>query len=266
MQTDQGFAAVNGTRLYFEMAGSGHPLVLIHGFTLDTRMWDDQFEVFAQHYQVIRYDLRGFGKSAPPTTEPYTHHDDLRALMGDLGITRAHILGLSLGGAVAVDFAVSYPEATDSLIPVDAALIGGYEWIEERPSVELRVQAHRAGLGAAKTVWLNHPHFAPAQEKPAVVARLEQIVDTYSGWHLVIDDPVRVPEPPAIERLGTLRMPTLVIVGERDLLDFHRLADIMEARIAGATKVVMPGVGHMANMEDPARFNEIVLEFLAEVD
>jgi pimeloyl-ACP methyl ester carboxylesterase len=70
MQTQQGFADVNGARLYFEMAGSGHPVVLIHGFTLDTRMWNDQFEVFAQPYQVLRYDLRGFGQSALPTTEP----------------------------------------------------------------------------------------------------------------------------------------------------------------------------------------------------
>lgn len=264
MQKQDGFADVNGTRLYYETTGSGHPLVLIHGFTLDTRMWDDQFDVFAEQYQVMRYDLRGFGKSALPTTAPYTHHDDLRALMEHLGITHAHIMGLSLGGAVAVDFAVSYPEATASLIPVDAALIGGYEWIEGRPSAGIREQAHHAGLEAAKTFWLNHPLFAPAQEKPTVAARLVQIVETYSGWHMVNDDPVRVPEPPAIERLGTLRMPTLIIVGERDLFDFRCVADIMEERIARAKKVVMPGVGHMSNMENPEQFNEVVLEFLAD--
>ena len=109
MQIQQGFADVNGTRLYYEMVGSGHPLVLVHGFTLDTRMWDDQFEMFAGRNQVVRYDLRGFGKSALPTTEPYSHPDDLRALMTHLGIEHAFIIGLSLGGAVAVDFAVTYP-------------------------------------------------------------------------------------------------------------------------------------------------------------
>jgi 3-oxoadipate enol-lactonase len=71
MQIETGFADVNGTRFYYEIAGSGHPLVLIHGNTLDTRMWDDQFEVFVQQYRVLRYDVRGFGKSAVPTTEPY---------------------------------------------------------------------------------------------------------------------------------------------------------------------------------------------------
>jgi 3-oxoadipate enol-lactonase len=86
VQIDKGFADVNGTRLYYEMAGSGHPLILIHGFTLDTCMWDDQFEVFAQHNQVTRYDLRGFGKSTLPTTEPYSHADDLKILMTHFGI------------------------------------------------------------------------------------------------------------------------------------------------------------------------------------
>jgi pimeloyl-ACP methyl ester carboxylesterase len=264
MHPQTGFADVNGTRLYYEMAGSGHPLVLIHGFTLDTRMWDDQFEVFAQRYQVLRYDLRGFGKSAVPTDTPYTHPDDLHALMTHLGIEHAYIVGLSLGGAVAVDFAVTYPHATAALIPVDAALLGGYEWVEGRPSSAVIAQAQQAGLQAAKTFWLQHPLFAPAHEQPAVAARLAAMVEDYSGWHLVNKDPGRVLEPPTIQRLATIRAPTLVIVGERDVLDFHRVADIMVERIPGAKKVVMPGVGHMANMEAPERFDEIVLGFLVE--
>ena len=76
-----GFAEVNGTRLYYEIAGSGHPLVLIHGSTLDTRMWDDQFEPFVQHYTVVRYDVRGFGQSALPTGEPHARPDDLKTLL-----------------------------------------------------------------------------------------------------------------------------------------------------------------------------------------
>lgn len=178
-------------------------------------------------------------------------------------MAHAFILGLSLGGAVAMDFAVTYADATDALIPVDAALIGGYQWIEGRPSAGLREQAQQGGVDAAKTFWLNHPLFVPAREQPTVANRLAQIVAHYSGWHMLHDDPVRIPQPPAIERLETLSMPTLVIVGERDLLDFHRAADLLEARIAGAKKVVMPGVGHMSNMEDPQHFNDIVLGFLA---
>ena len=127
MKTQTGFVDANGARLYFELAGSGHPLVLIHGNTLDTRMWDDQFEVFAQHYQVLRYDLRGFGKSSVPTREPYTHATDLRALTTHFGFDHAHIIGFSLGGEIAIDFALTYPEATDALVAIDSAL-SGYQW------------------------------------------------------------------------------------------------------------------------------------------
>lgn len=100
MQTQSGFAEVNGTRLYYEIAGSGRPLVLIHGMTLDTRMWDDQFEPLAAQYQVVRYDARGFGKSAVPTGESYAHTDDLKALLEYLDIAHAFILGLSMGGGM----------------------------------------------------------------------------------------------------------------------------------------------------------------------
>jgi 3-oxoadipate enol-lactonase len=265
MPTQTGFADVNGTRLYYELAGTGHPLVLIHGFTLDTRMWDEQFEVFARSYQVLRYDLRGFGKSAVPTDTLYTHPDDLHALLTHLGIEHAYILGLSLGGGVAVDFAVTYPHETDALIPVDAALLGGYAWTKDAHWDRLfaLAKAPEAGLQAAKTCWLQHPFFAPACEQPAVAARLAAMVADYSGWHLLNHDPGQVLNPPAIQRLGSITAPTLVIVGERDVVDFQRIVDLLERGIPGATKVVMPGVGHMANMEAPAPFNATVLAFLA---
>ncbi len=106
MQIDQGFADVNGAHLYYEIAGSGQPLVPIHGHTLDTRMWDDQFELFSQQFQVIRYDMRGYGKSVPQSHDSYAPADDLMALLKHLGLSHAHILGLSRGGGVAIDFAL----------------------------------------------------------------------------------------------------------------------------------------------------------------
>ena len=96
MNVQSGLAEVNDTCLYYEVAGTGPPLVLIHGFTLDTRMWDDQFEAFSKHYRVVRYDMRGYGQSALPVLgEDYSHVDDLRALLDHLGITKTHVIGLS---------------------------------------------------------------------------------------------------------------------------------------------------------------------------
>src|SRR5438876_5964570 len=125
-----GFANVNGGSLYYEVTGAGTPVVLIPGFTLDTRMWDSQVEAFARRHQIIRYDLRGAGKSPPPTG-PYSQYEDLAALLGHLGVGKAHIVGLSLGGAIAIDFALAMPEAVLSLIPVDASSVGGYPWPAE---------------------------------------------------------------------------------------------------------------------------------------
>ncbi|GAG10762.1 unnamed protein product, partial [marine sediment metagenome] len=122
MKKQNSFAKVNGTCLYYEIAGSGDPLVLLHGFTGNTQWWDDQFEIFATHYQVIRYDIRGFGNSALPTRESYSHVDDLKALLENLGISRTHVLGLSMGGEIAIDFALVYPELTTALITVGSAL------------------------------------------------------------------------------------------------------------------------------------------------
>lgn len=261
MQAYTGFAQVNDTRLYYEVAGSGQPLALLHGFSLDTRMWDDQFEAFAQHYQVVRYDLRGFGQSARPASDPYTHPDDLKALLQSLKIDPAHIVGLSLGGGIAIDFALTYPEATRSLITIDGTL-GGYRWAKDWGGP--RATAQSAGVAAAREVWLDDELFIPANELPPMAARLRQMMMTYSGWHWLNRDPGRWLQPPAIEQLEQIRAPTLAIVGERDLPDFHAIADTLQQRIPWARKVVVPGAGHLANMEAPEQVNEVILNFLAD--
>src|SRR5688500_13479244 len=125
MMDERGIAEVNATRLVYETAGAGPPVVLIHGFTLDHRMWDDQMPAFAERHRVVRYDLRGFGASAPfVPDEPYTHADDLRALMTHLGIGRAAVVGLSMGGWAALEFVLTYPESVSALVLVDSALRG----------------------------------------------------------------------------------------------------------------------------------------------
>ncbi|MDQ6604798.1 MAG: alpha/beta fold hydrolase [Chloroflexota bacterium] len=263
-----GFAAVNGTRLYYEIAGSGPPLVLIHGHGLDCRMWDDQFAPFAAHHRVVRYDLRGFGKSDPVGDTMYAHEDDLAALLDHLEIARAMILGLSAGGSVAINFALTYPAMARALIVVDTAL-GGHAWSENWNArwKALRQTARAGGAPAANEGWLAHPLFASANEHPAVATRLRQMIADYSGWHWGTRDPQRGHEPPAAERLGEIATPTLVMLGERDLPDFHAIADRIAEQIPAPTarKIILPGVGHMANMEAPERFNAEVLDFLASI-
>ncbi len=121
-RADAGFADIGGASLYYEVAGAGHPLILLHEGFADSRMFDDQIAAFAARYRVIRYDRHGSGRSGVPTV-PYTHHDALRDLLRHLDVGQASVLGLSTGGAVAIDFTLAYPEIVDTLIPVDASAV-----------------------------------------------------------------------------------------------------------------------------------------------
>jgi 3-oxoadipate enol-lactonase len=257
------FIDVNGTRLYCETAGAGAAVVFIHGFTLDTRMWDDQFLHIAQHYQAIRYDLRGFGKSAVPTEAPYSHVEDLHGLLTHLLIPQAHLVGLSLGGAIAIEFALTYPSRVQSLVLIDAVL-GGYPWSDEGAARDRLVwqRAREAGIPGAKESWLAHPLFAPAMRMPQVAARMAQIVAEYSGWHFIHHNPAQGLEPHAGQRLAELKMPILALVGEEDLPDFRGCTEMIVREAPQAHLRLIPGVGHMANMEAPELVTRSILDFL----
>jgi pimeloyl-ACP methyl ester carboxylesterase len=257
------FADVNGTRLHYEVAGEGPTVVLIHGLGLDMRMWDDQFEVLAARYRVIRYDLRGFGKSAPQTDVRFLHAEDLRALLDHLEVPKANVIGLSLGGTIALQYALLFPECLLSLILVDSAL-DGFDWSDEWEAAYTAIQerAAQAGASAGNKMWMEHELFVPACEQPECRSKLAQMVRESSGWTWVNKTSARGIRPPSGERLSDIHVPTLIIVGERDLPDFQGIAGVLAAGITGARKVVMKGVGHMSNMEGPGAFNAIVMGFL----
>lgn len=264
MLTQSGFAELSGARLHYEVAGSGQPLVLIHGFGLDLQMWDDQFTSLARRFQVIRYDARGFGKSTLPTTEPYTHADDLKGLLVHLGISHAYLAGLSMGGLIATNFALTYPAIVQRLILVDSAL-SGYQWSPEWNMQWATIKAEAVNIGpkAANNLWLRHPIFTPARENAEVAARLAQIIADYSGWHWLNPDPHHWTEPPDSQRLDQIKVPTLIVIGQRDLSDFHGMAAILQQRIAQASTATLAQVGHMPNMEASAQFNQVVETFLS---
>jgi len=259
-----GYAHVNDTKLYYELHGAASKpgLVLIHGFTLDRRMWDDQVAAFSEQYSVLRYDMRGFGASAVPEPgAPYSHTEDLKALLDHLGIPRAHILGLSLGAAVAIELAFAYPHVVSSLVAVDPVL-WGYSWSKEYEFGHVWAASRERGIEAARALWLAHPLFAPTLDREPAASNLKKIVGEYSGWHWANRDPGTLPEPLAITHLERITAPTLAIIGERDLPDHHAIAGTLSSHIPDARLVVLPRAGHMSNMEVPEEFNGEVLSFL----
>ncbi len=254
--------APGGGELYFEVAGTGPALVLLHGFTLDTRMWDDQFAPLSQHFRVVRYDLRGFGQSTLPSA-PYVHADDCAALMDHLQMPRAHLVGLSAGGRVALDVAVRHPARVARLAVLDT-FIGGYLPSQGyRDSFGAMIAAARAGnLAQAKQLWLDHPLFAQARTQPAVAARLRQMVGSYSGFHWSQTNPETALVPPTLSRLKDITAPTLVMVGQHDIPDVQAQADVLMRDVRGAQRSVIAGAGHMVNMEAPAAANSALMGFL----
>lgn len=247
----------NDDQIYYEVVGSGEPIVFIHGFTLDHTMWKPQVDYLSGKYQVITYDLRGFGKSSLPNG-PYSHAADLHALFKQLNITKAHIVGLSLGGRIATNFTLDYPEKVKSLTLFDAA-IDGY-----KSEVDWNVYAKEQGIEKAKANWLDHEIFAATQSKPEVVTALEHIVAQYSGWHWLHRDLHEQSVVCARDRLHEIAKPTLIVVGQNDLPYFHNIANVLAAGIPGARKVIVPKVGHMVNMEAPQEINSMIADFITK--
>jgi pimeloyl-ACP methyl ester carboxylesterase len=256
-----GIAEVNGTRLYYETTGSGRHVVLLHGGNLDSRMWDDQMPFLAKSFTVTRYDIRPYGRSAL-TEKGFSSVDDLAALMDVLGIKRASLVGLSLGGRIAVDFALTHPDRVDRLVLIGPGLTGFPFNEKDEAVLAMIARARKGDAQGAMALWLEHPMMAPAMARPALAARIRPIaMDNAKIWtNLPVEE--RVPSPPAIKRLGEIRAPTLVIVGERDVPDIQQIVKLIAAGVKGARIEVVPRAAHMSNMEDPARVNRLLGEFL----
>ena len=267
------FVETNDTKLYYEMMGEGHPLVLIHGGYMDRRMWDDQFAEFAQHYRVIRYDVRGFGKTELPPV-PYTDRQDLFHLLSFLGIEKAYVMGLSLGGEIAIDFTLDYPNMVDALVLVGASVSGApvMELItQEQLQQHIRqwtpfeeAQARRDLAGMVEGI-MNHPTLVPSADYADARKRVRENLSEYSFAWVLEAGQKQATEPPAWGRLGEIHTPTLIIVGGDDDKLLHTFADKLEQDIPNTMHVTIAETHHMPNMEKPQEFNEIVLEFLARL-
>ena len=270
VQPEAGTALVNGTQLYYETLGEGHPLVLIHGGYMDRRMWDDQFHAFAEHYRVIRYDVRGFGKSELPPV-PYADRQDLFALLKYLGIEKTYLLGLSLGGVIAIDFTLDYPDMVDALILVGSpvpgfpiALLYTEEQLEHQRSRWAAFEAaiQERNIPAMVDALMEDPTLVPSSNYPAARQRVRNNLAEYSFAWVLDPAPKQDLEPPAYERLTEIHVPTLIMLGAEDDPRLFKDADKLERDIVGARRVTIAETHHMPNMEKPEEFNAIVLDFL----
>lgn len=270
VKTTNGYADVHGARLYYEVAGEGHPLVLLHGALVDSGLWDPQFPAFAERYRTIRYDLRGFGRSSDAVA-PYSHVEDLAVLLRRLRIERAHVLGLSMSGTTAIDFTLAYPAMVTALVHVCGG-VSGYQpenvtEVEERMFAAEEAAWERGDIAeavdASVRVWTVGPTRTPDEVDSAVRERVrEMTMGVYSRGEGTPGTPL---DPPAVSRLGEIRVPTLAVYGDKDVAEIAEVGDVVVRGIPGARKAVIADAAHHLNLERPEEFNRIVLGFLAEV-
>lgn len=259
-----GFAEVNGTQLFYEMKGEGEAIVFIHSGGFDRRIWERQFDAFADHYRVLRYDVRGYGKSKPPT-RPYSDEEDLYQLLTSLKISKVHLVGMSLGGRIAIDFALAHPDMAVSLVPVASGLSGYPFSAQDLMEILKVVYAIQNDDGShAGEAWLQSAFNAPAMENPEVATVLRPIAIENSRSWLINPFFPRPPFPPAIERLKDIHVPTLLIMGDRDVPTVKAIMQTLGAGIPGAKTVVIVGAGHVVNLEKSEEFNRVVRKFLNE--
>ena len=258
----EGMIEVDDGNIFCTSDGEGPAVVLLHGGTLNLRMFDPQVEALAKNYQLIRMDLRGYGRSSTPTQSPYRHCDDVAAVLDYLGVNQAVVGGESFGGAVSIDFAFAHTARLRGLILEAAGPITGWQWVEGFPLSTAFKTAREQGLQAAQQLILDSPLLASAMRHKNVASDLRDIVQSYSGWHFENRDPAVWAEPAAIDRLEEIHTPALVVIGGLDLLDLRMQGDALAERLPKATRLDMAASGHVPNMEEPKTFNNAVLNFL----
>ncbi len=253
---------LNGIQLYYEVHGAGPALVFLHGMTLDHREWDAQVEAFQDRYQVITYDQRGHGQTESPGRYGVElDAEDLEALLDHLGAAPAHLVGLSRGAAVAVSLALRNPALVHSLVLVDP-YIAGYVFETQLTDPPYWKVARNEGAAAARRVWLGGHAFARAMGDPQLRPGIEAQVEAFTVDMWLNSGR----EPDHLSRLGEVTATTLALAAEFDPRDFHQVADLAAARIPDARRVTLPAAGHLANLENPSGFNQVLNDFLEEVE
>jgi pimeloyl-ACP methyl ester carboxylesterase len=269
-QARTGTVRLENATLPFESHGTGAPIVFVHGYAQNMSIWDEQIPALAPKYRVIRYDVRGFGRSTGDV-DPTVHAADLGALLDSLRITSATIVGLSMGGAIALNFAVNYPTRVNALVlygtppTSDFPIAGDPKLLALFQTLPNIVKNHgldslRKALFASELAWT-------PPNRPDVHRKMMKAWEGYTARELTNPKPPsgRVP----LTRMGQIsgvRVPTLVIHGDHELEWFRHFSDTLMARLPSARRVVIANGGHGAHFAQPDAFNRALLDFLASVN
>ena len=247
----------DGVSIHYEVHGSGPPLLLTHGYSSTSDMWQGQIEALSKHYKLVLWDMRGHGQSDYPD-DPAAYSEaltvgDMAALLDEVGADKAIVGGLSLGGYMSLAFYRSHPDRVRALLIIDTG--PGFKKDEARKAWNKRAhdtgdRFDREGLDVLKNA---------SRERSGVTHR------DASGLARAARGMLTLRDRSVIESLPDIKVPSLVVVGADDT-PFLAASDYMAARIPGAKKVVVPAAGHAVNIDQPQAFIEAVLPFLDSLD
>jgi 3-oxoadipate enol-lactonase len=256
--------------IYAEVAGEGPQLVLVHEGICDSRMWDEQWERYTREFRVLRCDLRGFGRT-PLEPGSFSNAQDLIDVLEQHGFERAALLGVSLGGRVTLEVAIARPELVSALVLVAPGL-PGHDWSQEMQDLwgEEEAALEAGDLAEAVEVnlrtWVDGPRRQPEDVDPAVRARVGEMQLRAFELQLPVgdaaDEELLVSD--LAGRLGEVKAPTLILVGDEDQPDMQAITERLEREIPGARRETIANTAHVPSMERPREFDELVLPFLRE--
>jgi 3-oxoadipate enol-lactonase len=267
-----GKAEINGARIYYELAGDGPPLVMLHAGVADGRQWNGEFERFSREFRVLRYDLRGYGKSEPVAGD-FNHLQDLMALLAHLKIEEPVIvMGSSMGGGIAMDFALEHSARVRAIIMVGSGPTGLALDVPAPAKLEEIEQAYALAdyerVAELRTqLWFDGEGRSPNQVDPEM-RRLAHDMNRGVVGHETKQLGKRLPNArvPAVERLNQLSQPVLVIVGEHDIPYIRAAAAYMASNIPTAQQHTMADAAHLPNMDHPEVFQQLVASFLSTLN
>ena len=265
-------AHVNGVNIYHEVHGSGFPLVFAYGLGGNTGEWAGQVPAFSQRYQFIIWDPRGHGRSdSPQGRENYSLQisaDDLLGLLDHLGIEKAYVGGLSMGGGISTRFAVAHPERVAALLIIDSFSASGLPLSPEVRAMRERTieLAETEGMSAmADYIIQANPNLeTQAKAGPEALVELRKMFLALDPTGYANTVRAIIQRDFDTERLTEITAPTLVLVGEKD--PAREGAYVTHTKIAGSHYVVIPGAGHLSNLDSLEEFNGHILEFLQRVE
>ena len=273
--TISGYIPISGEgKMYYEQNGKGEPLIFLHGHSLDTRMWDPQWEFFSKYYHVIRFDFRGYGKSSDQSeTFQFTHVDDLITLMNFLKIEKAHIIGLSMGAFVAGDMLAMYPERMLSCTLTSGGIrsvSGPSEPMgeEEKKKRDKEIEElKKKGIDRYKKEWHKILMASGGTQREKMSLPLYQMVKDWSAWqqlHKEVRNYYAKEAWEELKRKGKVDVPTLLVRGENEVKYRTRNPNEMQY-LSKARFVILKDCGHMLNMDRPDEYNQLLLSFLKSI-